>query len=265
MTQARQTQPAPDGPQRVVFVHGVGMDSSMWDSVIPPIAEAGYACASVNLPGHGDEPASQAGTTLESLTDHVLGRVGHGDHLVGFSIGAFVAAALAAREPERVASLTLVSAVGQRTVEQRRLVEARLTSAREDFAATMRETTGRWFSPSWRKADPQLYERVLHRLLTIDMAAYLATYAVFAEADALVWGLLPTIQTPTLAVTGWQDVGSTPEMTLSIARRIPGAQGAVIPAARHLLPLEQPALLTAILLGHLQRTISIDPGNYRKW
>ncbi|MFE7974002.1 alpha/beta fold hydrolase [Streptomyces shenzhenensis] len=236
------------GPH-LVLLHGVGLDRAMWDRCLPALA-ASCRVTVVDLRGHGDSPPAAPGTTLEELAADVGALLAEPAHVVGFSLGALVAQQLALVRPAMTASLTLVSSVAGRSQQERAAVALRREKADADFAGSARAAVDRWFSPQWRKQDPALAEAVLHRLLSNDRASYLACYDVFATADATLWPALPRITAPTLAVTGADDPGSTPEMSRRLASRIPKGRATVVPGARHLLPLERPEALTEAIVQH---------------
>jgi pyruvate dehydrogenase E2 component (dihydrolipoamide acetyltransferase) len=103
-----------DGGDAVVLVHGFGGDATSWLLVLEPLATTRTAYA-LELPGHGAS-TKDVGDGFDTLVDAVLGfldteGVARG-HLVGHSLGGAVVASVAAREPGRVASLTLVAPVG---------------------------------------------------------------------------------------------------------------------------------------------------------
>lgn len=236
------------GPD-LVLLHGVGLDRAMWRRCLPALA-ARHRVLVADLRGHGASPSAAPGVTLGELAGDVAALLTGPAHLIGFSLGALVAQQLAAGRPELVSSLTLVSSVAARSDAERTAVARRRQRAAEDFGASARAAVDRWFSPAWRAHEPDLADQVLDTLLQTDRTSYLACYDVFATADAGLWPLLPRITAPTLAVTGADDPGSTPEMTRRLAGRIPGARATVVPGARHLLPLERPDDLTSAILTH---------------
>ncbi len=73
-----------------------------------------------------------------------------------------------------------------------------------------------------------------------DRESYLACYRVFATADAECAPLYATLPMPVLAITGADDAGSTPAMSAAIAAACPRGEVAIVPGARHLLPLDAP-------------------------
>ena len=103
------------GAKPVMLLHGFGADLNTWMFTQPALAESRRAVA-VDLPGHGGSAKEVGAGGPESLTDSVEGvLVALGIeqvHLVGHSMGGAVAALLALRRPERVASLTLIASAG---------------------------------------------------------------------------------------------------------------------------------------------------------
>lgn len=246
----------PDGEQGrgtpLVLLHGVGLDRRMWERCRPTLA-AEHRTRAVDLRGHGASPPARPGLTLSGLARDVLDAckdLGGPAHLVGFSLGALVAAQAAVERPAAVASLTLVSSVARRSEAERAAVLQRLETARADFTASADAAVGRWFTPRWRDAEPELAADVRATLLAQDRSSYLACYEVFARADAGLWPRLAAITAPTLAVTGTEDPGSTPQMTRRLADAVAGARHALVPGARHLLPLEAPGPLADEIIRH---------------
>jgi len=99
----------------VLLVHGYGGDRNSWLFLQEPMA-AGYRVYALDLPGHGTSAKDVGDGTLGVLADAVTGvleAVGAGRaHLVGHSMGGAVVLAVAARDPGRVASLTLIAPSG---------------------------------------------------------------------------------------------------------------------------------------------------------
>src|SRR6516165_2784391 len=99
----------------VLLLHGFGADLNTWMFTQPPLAATRRTVA-LDLPGHGGSAKEVGAGDPEGLTDAVDGALealGIGRaHLVGHSMGGAIAALVALRQPERVASLTLIASVG---------------------------------------------------------------------------------------------------------------------------------------------------------
>jgi pimeloyl-ACP methyl ester carboxylesterase len=244
------------GPD-VVLLHGVGLDRTLWDRCLPTLVED-HRVTTLDLRGHGSSAPASPGTRLGDLADDVLGvldAVGaERAHLVGFSLGALVAAHVAVHHGDRVATLSLVSSVAQRTPDERASVLRRLDAARSDLPGTVEAAVARWFDEDWREREPGLVSDVRRTMLANDPTSYLACYTVFADGDQEVGPLLGDITAPTLAITGSADPGSTPEMAHRLAEAVPDADAVVVEGARHLLPLERPHELVAALTKHFERS-----------
>ena len=99
----------------VLFVHGFGGDSSSWMFNIADLAGA-RSVYTLDLPGHGTSPKKLGPDPFATLVSAVsgfiktlnLGKV----HLIGHSLGAAVAMAVAVQDPSLLASLTIVDAAG---------------------------------------------------------------------------------------------------------------------------------------------------------
>ena len=104
-----------EGADQVVLVHGYGGDKNSWLFVQEPLSENAVVHA-LDLPGHGESTKDVGDGSVDVLAAAVLGflrekGIGRA-HLVGHSLGGAVVTAVAAKEPARVASLTLVAPAG---------------------------------------------------------------------------------------------------------------------------------------------------------
>lgn len=236
--------------QPVALVHGVGLDRHMWDEVAERL---GAATRCPELIGHGRRPGRDHALTLAELGDDVVEQLPDEPvHLVGFSLGALVAAWVAVHRADRLTRLTLVSSVFDRSPAERTAVEERLAAARRADGSSVEASIGRWFPPGSAVSD-RTRAAVRHRLESNDHADFLRAYAVFATADAELADQVEAIAVPTLVCTGELDPGSTPAMTYALADHIPGARAVVVPGTRHLLPLEAPDDLARLIIGHRER------------
>jgi pyruvate dehydrogenase E2 component (dihydrolipoamide acetyltransferase) len=99
----------------VLLVHGFGADLNTWMFNQPALA-AGRRALALDLPGHGGSAKEVGAGDAENLTNAVEGALETLDikrvHLVGHSMGGAIAALVASRRPERVASLTLIASAG---------------------------------------------------------------------------------------------------------------------------------------------------------
>ena len=103
----------------VLFLHGFGVSRHFWDRQVPSVGEAGYFGVAPNQrgysPGARPNPEDLDAYRIDRLVDDALDIVaaaGHGDkrfHLVGHDWGGSLSWIIAARHPERLRSLTMLS------------------------------------------------------------------------------------------------------------------------------------------------------------
>ncbi len=94
----------------VIFIHGAGMDRTVWQLQTRYFAHHGMSVLAVDLPGHG----KSEGPFLDSvpamaawIADLVQAAGLKNAHLVGHSMGALIALETAASHPNQVASIAL--------------------------------------------------------------------------------------------------------------------------------------------------------------
>ena len=131
-TRDREIDPAADS---IVFVHGAGMDHTVWTPFARHFARHGRNVVAVDLPGHG----RSAGAPLESIEEISDWLILLLDALaitraaiVGHSLGSIVALDAAARHPERVRAIALVGTTAPMPVSQA-ILDAAAADAPEAF------------------------------------------------------------------------------------------------------------------------------------
>ncbi len=100
----------PDDPG-VVLIHGSGMNRTAWQLQTRFLAHHGYRVAAVDLPGHGgsDGPPLDSIEAMGDWVAEIVGVLGFGSaHLVGHSMGTYIALETAKRHPDAVCSLVLL-------------------------------------------------------------------------------------------------------------------------------------------------------------
>jgi pimeloyl-ACP methyl ester carboxylesterase len=97
----------------LVLLHGLGATSTTWVPTARRLGEAGHGCLVPDLLGFGSSMRLGTVFGLDAQAEAVLRLLDHHGarraHLVAHSWGCVLAAAVAARAPERVARLTLVT------------------------------------------------------------------------------------------------------------------------------------------------------------
>lgn len=228
----------------VVYLHPVGLDGEMWESV----ATAGALIPS--FPGFGRTPLSSQ-PTFEYLVDFVAGIVADGGpaDLVGVSLGSMVAQHVVLRRPELVRSIVL--ACGGMATDPSAMRERAAMTRRLGMDGIVQMTLRRWFTAAavGTEGHPGVsYAR--DRLLSDSAEVFASYWEAMAEHD--VSEELRHITVPATVVAGTNDAAVSVSAMQAMAERIPGAHFTMIDGP-HMLPLENPDGFANVVCDHLTR------------
>ncbi|MFC9545875.1 4-carboxymuconolactone decarboxylase [Streptomyces sp. NPDC056956] len=241
-----------DGPEDApVLILGPSLGTTwhMWDRQVPELAQQ-WRVFRFDLPGHGGAPARPADSVGELATRLLATLEGLGVQRFGYAgcaLGGAVGIELALRHPERLASLALIAAsprFGSADEFRRRGVIVR-TNGLDPMA---RSAPDRWFTGGFAAAQPAITEWAVQMVRTTDPGCYIAACEALASFD--VRPGLGSVGVPTLVLVGSEDQVTGPAEARNLVAGIPDARLAVVPGASHLVPVEQPAAVTDLLVRH---------------
>ena len=229
----------------VLLIHGVGARLDNWDGVAPMLSRH-FKVVRYDLRGHGKSSKVSGPYSLDMFADDAVGLLDHlgiaRAHVAGHSLGGMIAITLAARHPERVDRLAVLSAAAGRTEEERQKVMERIALIAHGIPGDhFKNSLSRWFTDEFRAANPQLMEEYAARNKENDPACYAAAYNVLATGE--VGPELRRVDAPTLVVTGEHDLGSNPRMARFINAGITGSELRILPRLRHSILIEAPGLV----------------------
>ncbi|MFJ3892144.1 4-carboxymuconolactone decarboxylase [Streptomyces sp. NPDC090083] len=241
-----------DGPEDApVLILGPSLGTTwhMWDRQVPELMKQ-WRVFRFDLPGHGGSPAHPTGS-VSDLADRLLAtldalgvqRFGY----AGCALGGAVGLELVLRHPERVASLALIATsprFGTADEFRQRGVIVR-TNGLDPIART---SPDRWFTSGFAASQPAITEWAVQMVRTTDPGCYIAACEALAAFD--VRSELARIGVPTLVLVGSDDQVTGPAEARTLVAGIPDARLAVVPGASHLVPVEQPAAVTDLLVRH---------------
>ncbi|MEU6480009.1 alpha/beta fold hydrolase [Streptomyces sp. NPDC047017] len=241
-----------DGPEDApVLILGPSLGTTwhMWDRQVPELTKQ-WRVFRFDLPGHGGAPAHPAGSVTE-LTARLLATLdGLGVQRFGYAgcaLGGAVGVELALRHPERLASLALIAAsprFGTADEFRQRGVIVR-TNGLDPIART---SPDRWFTGGFAAAQPAITDWAVQMVRTTDPGCYIAACEALAAFD--VRAELGRAVVPTLVLVGSEDQVTGPAEARTLVAGIRDARLAVVPGASHLVPVEQPAAVTDLLVRH---------------
>jgi pimeloyl-ACP methyl ester carboxylesterase len=226
--------------RRVVLLHsGVG-DSRQWRRQVAGLAGA-FEIVAPDLPGYGDEPMPTEPFSFVDFVSPLLPGA-----LVGNSLGGGIALRTALARPELVERLVLI-APGMPDWEWSQ--ELREHWAREeeafdrgDLERATELNLDFWIAPEHRdELRPQI-----RRSLEVEVAT---------PQPELRWPdlePLASLEVPTLVVVGDRDKSDFQGIARRIADEAPGARLEVVEGAGHLVGVDRPDELNALLRGFLE-------------
>jgi 3-oxoadipate enol-lactonase len=240
---------AEGGGVPVVLVHGLALDARMWDDQVPALDDIArvvrYDVRGFGRSTRDRDTAYSHADDLWRLLDHLTIEQAV---LVGLSMGGRIVVEATLTAPERVSALVLLDAVldgvpwdpdskrGMQAIGEGLrsggldaakaawlghdfFVPARRTP---DLAHRLAEMVGEYSGVNWTSADPHTPQP-----RSIE--------------------LLATIAAPTTVVIAELDVPCFHEMSDVLADRIPGARKVTVPGVGHLVNMEAPQTVNALL------------------
>ena len=181
--------------------------------------------------------------TLEALADDLHGLLqGLGvqsTHFVGLSMGGMIGQTCALKYPGMFKSLALCDTTSSYPADAAGVWAERIATVEAKGTEPIVETTlARWFTEPFRKAHPEVVEKVAEMIRTTPAPGFVGCSHGISKIDLT--ARLKEIRCPVLVIVGEHDPGTPVSMAEEIHRAIPGSQLVIIASAAHLSNLEQP-------------------------
>lgn len=228
--------------RNLVLLPGFMLNQHLWDDMHADLAALG----TLTFGDLGQDSGIQA------MADTVLRQAPAHFVLFGFSMGGFVAQAIALKAPERVLGLALLNTSSRPQTEQ----ESTATRAQFDIAqrTPFKGLTSRALASSLHPAlstDRSLLDRLQAMAVANGKEVFLRQLQTLRDSNA---EQLRDVRCPVLVVASDQDrlrsVGESEEMV----RQIAGARFEIIRDCGHMTPMEKPAELAAIIGEWLEQS-----------
>lgn len=234
----------------VVLSHALGADLGQWDEVTELLAQR-FRVLRYDHRGHGRSEREPGPVSLEDLAEDAAALIARecegAVHFVGLSLGGMVAQLLAARHPDRIASIVVANSSSRFDDTGRGMWRARIETVRNlGMAGIVEGVLARWFTPEFHANGANL-GRIAHlrgMLLANDPSVYAHTCEAIARIDFCASN--PRIACPALVIAGARDESTPPAMSETIRDQISGAQLATLDAA-HMSAIERPAEFAALV------------------
>lgn len=240
------------GPTKALFLHGFTGTSRSFDHLEPLLGEL-LTATCVEVPGHGETPPASWDDTVESIASLIEGRT----ILVGYSQGARLALAVAARVPSKIERLVLESCAPGIRRRHDRVLRRR---ADESLAGALDADGVDAFVAYWEALPMFEGLRSLPAPEQEALRARRAAHTSSGLAGALrllgqgaqpdLWPTLQGLRVPTLLITGAKDDKYT-HYARQMARELPMGWRVSFTGVGHAPHLECPAAYAAELKSFL--------------
>jgi 3-oxoadipate enol-lactonase len=235
----------------LVFAHGAGGNRLSWWQQVPAFMDR-YTCITFSHPGFGAsswigdaaDSVEYSDVLLELLDRLEIGKV----ILVAQSMGGWTCLPLAVHEPQRVDALFMGSTPGSlRTPEIDRAREAnrgRLDGLRQAWTERREDSFNPALGERCAREQP-----ALHYLYSAIQG--LNPPRTFTSGVGIEPGEMAGYSTPTMFVTGEEDVVLPPDVIVAAADVTPGASLERVPDAGHSVYFERPEIFNSLLSDFL--------------
>jgi 3-oxoadipate enol-lactonase len=244
-----------DGPP-ILLVHAGIVDLRAWDALVPHLVGAGYRVIRYDLRGFGqsttDDVEFSARADLRAVLDATeVERAA----LVGNSLGAMTCLDTIIESPARAVAFTWVGGGiggfdGATTAEELALFE-RMASTEEahDGAAVAELDLAVWVDGVGQPPG-RVPAAIRDAVRMMDQPLYDPgrTMGTRLELDPPANDRLGEIRIPVLAVVGALDVTDVRDAAVRLEEAVPGARRVVLPDVAHMVGMEAPDRLAALIL-----------------
>jgi pimeloyl-ACP methyl ester carboxylesterase len=208
----------------------VGLDHNIWD---PQINEFDNTVLIYDILGHGRTPLNKEKISFDDFSDQIIDLIDELKfskiHLIGFSIGSLIARNFATRFSNRLKSLTLLCSIFNRSDNEQKIVNERFEQTKKDKKLT-KDALKRWFNKDFIEKNPQISDKIFSILSNNNMDNFIKVYSLFVNHEDN--EKFENINVKTLVMTGEGDVGSTPEMSDNLSKKIKNSEVKIIPVGK---------------------------------
>jgi len=243
----------------ILLVHSAVVNRRSWDGVVPHLVDAGYRVIRYDMRGFGESTAEEVEFRGHEDVLAVLAHFGVGrSAIVGNSMGAHFALDAVLAAPEQFVAYVWVGGGMSGFDKEPSASEMALFDAEE--AA---ERAGDWDQAA--EFDAQIWFDGVGQPATRGdpavRAAFLAmdrqllepgrVYGKRKPVDDVAAGRLGTVHVPTLVVIGDLDTEGTRASAQKLADEVPGARLIHLPDVAHMVGMEKPDELAAMIVEFL--------------
>ncbi|HAO59020.1 MAG TPA: alpha/beta hydrolase [Psychrobacter sp.] len=242
----------------LLFAHGLLWGTHLYDKQVEHF-KSSYRCIAFDFRGQGKSEVTKSGYDMDSLAEDAIALLEALEiskcHLVGLSMGGYVAQRVALKRPDLLHSLILLDTGAEAENPEKKADYKKMLRAihwlgmKRISKKVMPIMFGETFLND--KSRKQEYKTWLEHLRQNNKKGAMRATAGVIERDGVL-SRLPDINLPTLIVVGDEDKPTPYEEAQKMHFAIKGSKLAVIKQAGHSTPVEQPERLNQVMSTFLK-------------
>ena len=242
----------------LLFAHGLLWGTHLYDKQVEHF-KSSYRCIAFDFRGQGKSEVTKSGYDMDSLAEDAIALLEALEiskcHLVGLSMGGYVAQRVALKRPDLLHSLILLDTGAEAENPEKKADYKKMLRAihwlgmKRISKKVMPIMFGETFLND--KSRKQEYKTWLEHLRQNNKKGAMRATAGVIERDGIL-SRLPDINLPTLIVVGDEDKPTPYEEAQKMHFAIKGSKLAVIKQAGHSTPVEQPERLNQVMSTFLK-------------
>lgn len=242
----------------LLFAHGLLWGTHLYDKQVEHF-KPNYRCIAFDFRGQGKSEVTKSGYDMDSLAEDAIALLEALEiskcHLVGLSMGGYVAQRVALKRPDLLHSLILLDTGAEAENPEKKADYKKMLRAihwlgmKRISKKVMPIMFGETFLND--KSRKQEYKTWLEHLRQNNKKGSMRATAGVIERDRVL-SRLPDINLPTLIVVGDEDKPTPYEEAQKMHFAIKGSKLAVIKQAGHSTPVEQPERLNQVMSTFLK-------------
>lgn len=239
------------GAPALLLGNSLGTTSRMWSAQLPELARHFYVIA-FDHRGHGKSEAPAEPWEISDLAADVVALLDQlgiaSTSYAGVSLGGMVGLWIAANAPDRIARLMVICTSAHLAAPDYWHDRAARVRA-NGMASIVDPVVERWFTPDFARRLAPVVRDYKETMAQLPADGYAACCGVIGRLDLRAH--LARISAATMVVAGADDQAIPPEHGAAIAKAISGSSFVTVADAAHLANVEQPDVITRLMLDHL--------------
>jgi 3-oxoadipate enol-lactonase len=246
------------GKPRLVLIHSLGLDTSVWSFVVNELAPD-FEILVYDCRGHGRSERRPGPYTTQLFAGDLAAILDDAQwpaaSIAGCSMGGCVTQAFAAAYPNRAQALGLIDTTAWYGPTAPADWSQRAAKAAESgFTGMIGFQVTRWFSDDFRAEYSNIVDAMSRVFLANDMVCYQASCAMMGQLDFR--AALPSFRMPVSIIVGEQDYATPLSMSQALHDQILGSTLHRILGGRHITPVQCPTEIAGYLRDLIGRATS---------